>query len=187
MNSLWTMLSSLLVIVLAGCGTASGDSGPPPFEAIDQNGDPVTEADYEGKTLLVDFIFTSCETVCPPMTFRMAKVQQMLEEKGLQNQVELISFSIDPQIDTPENLKEFIGRFTQDESNWTLLTGYSQSFIENYAVDEFGVLVKKPANDDQVIHGTSFILISPSGDIVDDYSGVMDTPYDEILEDIQSI
>lgn len=53
------------------------------------------------KVWVADFIFTSCETVCPPMTANMEKLQNMLQKEGIKD-VEFVSFSVDPEVDTPE-------------------------------------------------------------------------------------
>ncbi|WP_256358559.1 hypothetical protein [Bacillus sp. sid0103] len=50
-------------------------------------------------------------------------------------------------------------KFNGDLTHWYLLTGYSQEFIEEYALKNFKTIVKKPDNENQVIHGTSFFLV----------------------------
>ncbi len=65
------------------------------------------------------------------------------------------------------------------------MTGYSQEEIEQLAQKSFKTIVKKPENDDQVIHGTSFYLVGPDGKIVQTYNGVQDVPYETILEHIK--
>ena len=74
-------------------------------------------------------------------------------------------FSVDPDLDKPENLKAFIQKFTEDTSNWNLLTGYSLEDITKFSKDNFQSLVDKPENG-QVIHGTSFYLIDQNGKVM---------------------
>lgn len=69
-------------------------------------------------------------------------------------------------------------------TNWHLLTGYSQEFIEEYALKNFKTIVKKPGTDNQVIHGTSFYLIDQKGNVVKDYDGIT-VPYDDMIRDIR--
>ncbi len=141
--------------------------------------------DLEGKIWLADFIFTNCPDVCPPMTANMLKLQKMVKEEGLEN-VEFVSFSVDPSVDTPEKLTEYQENYGLDSNNWTFLTGYSQEKIENYARETFKTLVKKPENtENQVIHQTYFYLVGPDGKIKKSYDGYQEVPYEEIMKDIQ--
>lgn len=109
----------------------------------------------------------------------------MAKKEGLD--VEFVSFSVDPEVDTPEKLAAYAKQFTDDLSNWHLLTGYSPAEISELAQKSFKTIVQKPANDDQVVHGTSFYLVGPDGKVVQTYSGVQDVPYETILEHIKIV
>ncbi|MFS8650873.1 MAG: SCO family protein [Caldibacillus sp.] len=154
-----------------------------PFVYTDQNGKPFSLADLEGKVWVATFIFTNCKTVCPPMTANMARLQRMVAQEGL-DQVEFVAFSVDPEVDTPEALREYAARYTDNTENWHFLTGYVQEHIEQFARDNFKAIVHKPEKDDQVIHGTDFYLVDQEGVIVKYYSG-LDVPYEEIIGDIK--
>lgn len=75
----------------------------------------------KGKTVAINFIFTTCTGVCPPLTATFRRVQQMLGERAGRD-VSLISISVDPTTDTPERLKEFAGKFKAGPG-WTFVTG----------------------------------------------------------------
>ncbi len=75
----------------------------------------------KGKTVAINFIFTTCTTICPPMTATFRRVQQTLEEAGAQD-VQLISISVDPTTDVPERLKTFSSKF-KTGPNWKFITG----------------------------------------------------------------
>lgn len=180
---LWFSFILLFILILAGCGEGVKDPLNWKIEdlsAINEEGKEVRLDDLKGKVWIADFIFTNCATVCPPMTTNMTKLQGLLKEKGLE--VEIVSFSVDPATDTPEKLKEYVLKFNADLSNWHLLTGYSQEFIEDYALKNFKTIVKKPDTNNQVIHGTSFFLIDQEGKVVKDYDG-MTVPFDDIIQD----
>ncbi|MDI3089935.1 SCO family protein [Priestia megaterium] len=156
------------------------------FSYMDQNEEKYGLTDLKGKVWIADFIFTSCETVCPPMTAHMSKLQQEVKKKGLKN-VEFISFSVDPQKDSPQALKAYVNKFNGDLSNWHLLTGYTQKEIKSFAMKNFKVFVQKPKDTDQIIHGTSFFLINQEGIVKKNYNGVSDVPYTQIIEDIKIV
>ena len=75
----------------------------------------------KGKTVAINFIFTTCTTVCPPMGATFAKVQTLLGERAGKD-VQLISISVDPVTDTPERLKAWRAKFST-KPGWTLVTG----------------------------------------------------------------
>ncbi|HEX8130156.1 MAG TPA: SCO family protein [Pyrinomonadaceae bacterium] len=74
-----------------------------------------------GKTVAINFIFTTCTTICPPLTATFRKVQQELGER-VGRDIELISISVDPTTDVPERLKEFSAKFKAGPG-WTFVTG----------------------------------------------------------------
>ncbi len=74
----------------------------------------------KGKTVAINFIFTTCTTICPPLTATFRRVQQQLDP--VRNDVSLISISVDPTTDTPERLKDFAAKF-KPSPGWTFITG----------------------------------------------------------------
>jgi protein SCO1 len=75
----------------------------------------------KGKTVAINFIFTTCTTICPPLTATFRRVQQELGER-VGRDIELISVSVDPTTDVPERLKEFSSKF-KAAPGWTFVTG----------------------------------------------------------------
>ncbi|MEH7387224.1 SCO family protein [Bacillus sp. JJ1521] len=177
-----------LIFVLAACGSGIPNAlnyEVSDFSYVDQNGDNLSLKDLEGKVWIADMIFTNCTTVCPPMSAHMAKLQGMVKEEGLD--VEFVSFSVDPEVDTPEVLKEYAESYSDDLSNWHLLTGYTLPEITVFAKDSFKALVAKPDGQDQVIHVIKFYLVDQNGTVLKEYNGVENTPYEEIIADIKTI
>lgn len=156
-----------------------------PFSFVDQNGQSFGTDDLTETVWVASFIFTNCNTVCPPMMMEMASLQQIFEEQGLK--VEFVSFTVDPEVDSSEVLKQYIQQFTADESNWHMLTGYSQKEMEAFARDEFQTIVQKPDTSNQVIHGTNFYLVDDHGYLVNEYNYMDESYIDEMLEDIKNI
>jgi protein SCO1 len=186
-------LSFLLVVIVAllsACGQ-KGIENPldypvNDFKAVTQDNKPFEKKNLDGKIWVADFIFTNCADVCPPMTANMTKLQKMVVEEELKN-VEFVSFSVDPTVDTPEKLTEYAKNFGLKDDNWTFLTGYSQEFIETYARETFKTLVKKPQEGDQVIHQTYFFLVGPDQKVKKIYDGYKEVPYDEMISDMKSL
>jgi protein SCO1/2 len=74
-----------------------------------------------GKTVLMNFVFTTCTTICPPMGATFGKVQKLLGDRAGKD-VHLISVSVDPTVDSPERLKAWGAQFGAG-AGWTLVTG----------------------------------------------------------------
>ncbi|WP_063253090.1 SCO family protein [Neobacillus niacini] len=156
------------------------------FSAVTEENKPFEKKNLDGKIWIADFIFTNCADVCPPMTANMTKLQKMVTDEDLKN-VEFVSFSVDPTVDTPEKLTAYAKNFGLKTDNWTFLTGYTQEFIESYARETFKTLVKKPQEGDQVIHQTYFFLVGPDEKVKKIYDGYKEVPYDEMISDIKSL
>lgn len=156
------------------------------FSATTEASKPFSLKNVKGKVWISDFIFTSCADVCPPMTSNMAKLQQKVKAAGLKN-VEFVSFSIDPKVDSPKVLTHYANQFHADFKNWDFVTGYSQNFIENFAFKNFKAFVKKPVGQSQVIHQTYIYLVDRNGHVRKSYSGYQNVPYDEMIHDIKAL
>ena len=163
---LMTVLWSLMVLVMVGVIAASlwrrelpvvGDA--PAFELVDQNTAPVTLASMRGKVWIADFIFTQCAGPCPVMTAKMAQLQKDI----VSPQVQFVSFSVDPQRDTPAVLKEYAAKFKADEQRWRFLTGPDDVI---YATARGMLVTAMPAtSQSSILHSERFILIDSEGKI----------------------
>lgn len=178
------------VFLLSACGQQEIDSNisekVQDFEFTTQDNETLSLHDLEGKWWIADFIFTNCTTVCLPMTSNMKKLQDKIKEEGLE--AELVSFTVDPDYDSPEVLKEYAIEYDADLSNWTFLTGYDFETIKEISISSFKQMLQEPApGDDQVIHGTRFFLIDPEGTIVKFYSGIEAESIEEIMEDLKTV
>ena len=78
----------------------------PDFSLVDQNGDEVNLTQYEGKIVVVSFLYTSCPDICPALTYQLRKLSEELGEDYGES-VEFISITVDPVRDTPERLASF--------------------------------------------------------------------------------
>lgn len=191
MKNLMRVFLLITVLTLAACGgnkvETTMNEPVEDFEATTQDGDTLTRDDLKGQWWVADFIFTNCTTVCLPMTSNMKKLQDKLEEAGVEN-YHLVSFSVDPERDSPEVLKQYAEDYGADLSNWTFLTGYEFDYIKDLAVNSFKNLVAAPAEgDDQIMHGSYFFLVNPDGEVIKNYSGTEADEMDQIVEDLKNL
>lgn len=157
------------------------------FSVTNQNNEKVSLNDLKGKPWLAMFIFTNCNSICPPMTYNMTEVQKALKDKGLED-YQIVAFSVDPEVDKPEVLTNYLKTYSvPDASKWQLLTGYDQKYIEQFARKSFNSLVKNNPNSDQVVHMSSYYLVDADGMVVKDYNGTTDVPVETIVADLKAL
>lgn len=200
----WALLVGLLTMLLmiSACSTETNNSKQPApndvselnwkvpdFTYTDQNGKPIGLKDLKGKVWLTNFIFTRCPDICPPMTANMSKVQQHLKEEGIE--AEIISFSVDPEHDTPEVLKEFSSNYKVDESSWHFVTGYPLPEIQVMVKETFKGMVehqKGPSEDVPLLvnHPSQFYLVDGEGKVVRFYDGLQPDPK-QIAKEIKEV
>ncbi|MFN5372131.1 MAG: SCO family protein [Bacteroidia bacterium] len=107
----------------------------PPFQFTDQDGKPYGDANLKNKIYVANFFFTSCPTICPKMQTLVKKLHDQDDFKTLED-LKIISFTVDPDNDTPQRLKEFENEVHADGNRWKFLTGNRDS-IYNLAFKGF--------------------------------------------------
>jgi cytochrome oxidase Cu insertion factor (SCO1/SenC/PrrC family) len=113
-------------------------SGPAPdFELVDQFGQPVNMSQFDGKIVLITFVYTHCPDVCPAVTYQMKKLSEELGE-DYNESVVFLSVTVDPERDTPERLAYFA---ESKDASWQFLTsdtnapvGHMSSIWQDYGV-----------------------------------------------------
>ena len=137
-STLLTICGLILMMLMATEGVAQSchSATPPPakpnkmvipdVEVLDQHGIKLhfyTDL-IKDKTVAINFIFTNCTTICPPLAATFARLQKEMGEK-VGKDVHLISISVDPVTDTPERLKAWGAKFKAGPG-WTFVTGEKQ-------------------------------------------------------------
>jgi len=132
----------------------------PSFSFTNQNGKTISNKDYEGKVYVVEFFFTTCPTICPKMSANLVQVQNHFD--GIED-FGVASFTINPNHDTVEVLKEYADHYGMTNPNWHLLTG-EQDVIYELANVGFNLYT---AEDGEVEggfeHSGNFALIDKNG------------------------
>lgn len=119
---------------------------------------------FEGKYLIVDFIYTQCETLCYGLGFEFAKLQKNAEDLILNSQLQLLTISFDAEHDTPEALSEYIGRFSDDKTSW-VAARVTKGNQQERLLKQFGV-VAIPDGEGGYVHNAALHLVSPSGELM---------------------
>lgn len=180
-------------IVLAACGGGAEEKIEPniseevnDFTFTTQDNEKLSLEDLKGDYWVADFIFTNCTSVCIPMTSNLVKLQQKAKEEDIN--IQFVSFTVDPENDTPEVLTSYAKDYQADLDNWTFLTGYDFQTIKEFSIKSFKSMVAPPPEgEDQVTHGTSFFLVNPEGIAIKKYKGVQADSMDQILADLKAL
>jgi protein SCO1 len=137
------------------------------FELRTQDGRPITLADYKGKPLLVDFIYTQCPLpqFCPLLNIKFAEIARALESS---HSARLLSVSVDPEHDTVPVLKTFSQHFDAIKAgDWNFATGSPREvhdFASNMGLDYW-------PESGQVVHSIVVYLIDKNGRIANVWYG----------------
>jgi protein SCO1 len=117
-----------------------------PWSLIDQNGKDFGDTDLKGKVWVADFMFTRCPSICADLTRQMVEIDSDLKEFG--TDVHLVSFSVDPDHDSPEVMRDYMKKFSAQDDRWTFLTG-EKAAIHTLLTDKmpFHVGERKPLTD----------------------------------------
>lgn len=182
LSSAIIILSCLLIIV--GCSKTIKNPlnwQVKDFAYTNQDEQTISLSDLKGKVWIADFIFTHCTTVCLPMTANKVTLQKQFKELNLD--AHFVSFSVDPERDTPARFKEYGETFGVDFANWDFLTGYTIDEIGAFARESFKSAIALDPNSDQVIHGIQFYLVNQDGVVVKRYDGTNKDSLIQIVND----
>ncbi len=179
-----------LMLTVAACDSGSDDAMKaindtdclPHLVLTDQHGHPVDLASLKGHPTLVDFIYTSCPGPCQMMTAKMSRVADRLGAE-LGGKVEVVSVTIDPEHDGPQQLADYAKRQGADRSGWIFLTGKPEQ-IEGLLKDY--KLERIRDSDGTVEHIIAFFLLGPDGLQRREYNP-SDVKVDDVAQDVQKL
>jgi protein SCO1 len=172
-----------LVIALTACSqhTASlevfGDI--PPFQLVAQDGQPFHSQVLAGKIWVADFIYTTCPGPCPRMTSQMREVQDAVSKIP---DVRLVSFTVDPEQDTPPVLAAYAKTHGASSAMWYFLTGPVPA-LQTLDRDAF----KLGNVDGTMQHSTRFVLVDRQGRIRGYYDTSESSAIPKVISDIYAL
>ena len=152
------------------------------FSFLNQNGQKITQADYDNKVYVADFFFTTCPTICIAMTDNMVRIQEALKDD---KNVKLLSFSVTPEIDSVPVLKAYALEKGVIDSKWNLLTGDKK---EIYTLARKSYLVVKEGKPEELydmVHTENFVLVDRKKRVRGFYDGTKTEDVERLIEDIK--
>lgn len=147
------------------------------FTMTSQRGAPVTARDLRGRIHVASFIFTRCNTICPALVHQLKRVEA--------EEVQLVSYSVTPDLDTPATLAAFGARQGIDPARWLLLTGDRATGVrlarEFYFADDRRL---EPATGD-FLHTEKVLLVDGQGRLRGVYNGTVPFDIERLIGDIR--
>ncbi|XOV66668.1 MAG: SCO family protein [Fluviicola sp.] len=156
----------------------------PTFAYLNQDSVMMNSKDFEGKIKVVDFFFTHCPSICPPMTAQMRRLN--VKTKDIAKHVEFLSFSIDPERDTPSRLREYIKEKEIHATNWNFFTG-DEDATHELAKKFFNGAERNKEIAGGFGHTPYFILVDKEGYPRGIYDGTDPEKVDELERDIRKL
>jgi len=150
----------------------------PSFQLTDQNGAAFGSPELLGKIWIADFVYSTCPGPCPLISGRMGELQKPLRDTD----VKLVSFSVDPQHDTPAVLRDYAAQLDAQPGRWYFLTG-DKDTIYRLSRDGF----KLAAGEGEAagpIHSTRMVLVDRSGTIRGYYDATDADAVTRLLADV---
>lgn len=129
------------------------------FELTERSGKTVKSEDLLGQPYVVSFFFSTCPSICVQQNQKLKELQDEFKDEG----VHFVAISVDPETDTPEQLREYAARFGADEKQWLFMTG-DLSYIRRIGAEVY----QQPV--DKKFHSERFVLVDSQGVIEGFYS-----------------
>ncbi|MHC4976263.1 MAG: SCO family protein [Planctomycetota bacterium] len=159
----------------------------PPFELTGQRGETVTDEYLDGHLTIVAFMFTNCPFICPPMGFHLTQALTQLEGTD----VRVLTFSVDPEHDTPEAIAAHLATLGADQDRWTWVTGdiaqVNTILTEGLSLPEATTDTSREITLDtgaimsNVSHPSFFFLLDPERNVLALYDGTNREQVDQMI------
>lgn len=162
-----------------------GDVGE--FNLIDQNGEAFGSQQLEGKVWVATFIFTRCSATCPQQSSWMSRLQERLQQEPTWNSIRLVSFSVDPQYDTPEVLQEYAQAYQADGGHWRFLTGEREDIWQLSKQSFRFPVADNPQGEMPITHDPRMVLVDRQGRIRGYFDVLAEGGLDSLLQSLSHV
>ncbi|MDA1016357.1 MAG: FG-GAP-like repeat-containing protein [Planctomycetota bacterium] len=160
----------------------------PQFELTDQLGTAFGAKESAGYVWVANFMFTRCTATCPRQTAKFEELQRRASRWDEWERIRLVSFTVDPENDTVERLREYAEIHHADPQHWKFLTG-ERADLWALSKDGFKLPVSNSATDTSVpiTHSPLFFLVDSHGRIRGYYDGLSEDDFGKLLRDLRSV
>lgn len=155
-----------------------------PFQFTNQDGQPVTEKNMQGKVVAVEYFFTTCKGICPKLNKNMKAVYEQYKNEP---DFLILSHTCDPETDSTAKLKQYADSMGVNTSKWVFLTGRKDSL---YNMARYSYKIDDPANnlasiEDDFMHSQFIALVDRKGNVVKIYDGLKHSEMKQMSKEIK--
>ncbi|SHL33813.1 SCO family protein [Flavobacterium saccharophilum] len=151
------------------------------FSFVNQNGDTITQKNYEGKIYVADFFFTTCGSICPKMSTNLSEVQKAVLNNP---KVLLLSHTVFPEVDSVSVLKAYAVKYGVVDSKWNLVTGDKKEIYTMARKSYLAVKLGRPDQLYDMVHTENFVLVDQKRRVRGFYDGTNKEEIKRLIEDI---
>ena len=151
------------------------------FELINQNGEIITNKNYENKIYVADFFFTRCKNICISMAYNMSELQEYYKDD---TDMMFLSHSVTPGMDSVSVLKKYALNKGVIDKKWNLTTGSKKHIYELARKSYMAVVEGGNGGEDDFIHTEQFVLIDKERRIRGYYDGTEKKDMDKLKKDV---
>jgi protein SCO1 len=153
----------------------------PDFNFIDQNGKMIGNKDLLGSIYVADFFFSRCTGICKDMSSQLVRVQEEFKEDNI---VKIVSFTVDPEYDNAQILKQYAKAYRAINGKWNFVTGSKDSLYSLAKKGFFLNALEVADNKEDFIHDNHFVLVDKEGRIRGYYDGTDKKDVDRLIMEI---
>jgi protein SCO1/2 len=151
------------------------------FALTNQNGETITNKNYEGKIYVADFFFTRCQTICITMAYNMSELQEFYKND---DEIMFLSHSVTPVMDSVPILKAYAEQKGVIDGKWNVTTGPKKHIYELARKNYFAVLDEGDGGEQDFIHTEQFVLVDKERRIRGFYDGTNRDDMEKLKQDI---
>ncbi len=152
------------------------------FSFQNQNNETVNDSVLAGKIKIVNFFFTTCQTICPKMATQMERVQKKVQTI---DEITLLSYTVNPEKDDVTALANYAKAHHAIKGKWNMLTGPKKDIYELARRSYLVTALEGDGGPDDFIHTEMFVLVDPQNRIRGYYDGTSEKAVDSLIDDIK--
>mgnify|MGYP003650841073 FL=1 len=152
------------------------------FKLINQDGEEITNEDFDGYYYVTDFFFTTCPTICPSMSAQMQRVQkEYMDDENFK----ILSHTVQPEVDSVPVLKEYANLYEANPNKWIFVTGSKKLIYDLARKSYFAAVTEGDGGPNDFIHTENFVLVDKDKRIRGFYDGTSSESVDKLIVDIE--
>ena len=152
------------------------------FVLTNQDGEELTNKDFDGYYYVADFFFTTCPTICPSMSAEMQRIQAEFSDD---EDFKILSHTVQPEVDSVPVLKEYAELYEADPDKWILATGDKKVIYNLARKSYFAAVTEGDGGPNDFIHTENFVLVDKEKRIRGFYDGTSPKSVDKLIVDIE--